>query len=199
MRYRVGLRDGDVVALASHTVVWRIHATVGEHVVAWNALRHYGPVGARFEPHEPPPHEQSAGVLYAGLSIPTCVAEVFQRTRRISRRTKAPYLTGLRLTRTAQLLDLAGTWPTRAGASQAVSTGRHDVTSEWAREIRAAFPELDGVWYPSSMNAGEPCIALWDSAADALPDIPVVSLPLAHPGLADALAGVAERIGYRLL
>jgi hypothetical protein len=118
----------------------------------------------------------------------------------VNRQDRAPYLTGLRLTRTVQLLDLAGTWPTRAGASQAInSTGRRQVTQAWARSMHQAFPALDGLWHPSSMNAGQPCVTLFENAQDALPGDAEVSLPLAHPALADALAKVADELGYTML
>ena len=64
--------------MVPHTVLWRIHATAGEHVMPWNRLRHFGPLDGRFDPHAPPPHEQVAGVLYLALDVPTCVAEVYQ-------------------------------------------------------------------------------------------------------------------------
>jgi hypothetical protein len=197
----VGTRDDDVLAVASHTVLWRIHATAGEHVTPWNQMRHFGPLpGCRFDPHDPPPHEQAAGVLYLAIDVATCVAEVYQLGRAVNRHERSPYLTGLRLTRTVRLLDLSGTWPTRAGASQAInSSGRRDVTRGWARSIHQAFPTLDGLWHPSSMNGLQPCVTLFETAQDALPAEAEVSLPLSHPALADALAKVADELGYLLL
>lgn len=65
--------------------------------------------------------------------------------------------------------------------------------------MREAFPELDGLWYPSSMDGGGFCIVLWNPAADALPDTPVLSRARTDPALADRLAGAASRLGYRLL
>jgi hypothetical protein len=197
----IGTGEDDIVAVITHTELWRVHATAGQHVLPWNQLRHFGPLpGCRFDPHDPPPHEQLAGVLYLALDVATCVAEVFQDTRVVNRHDRAPFLSAFRLTRTVTLLDLAGTWPTRAGASQAInSTGRRDVTRGWARAVHRAFPQLDGLWHPSSMNAGEPCVTLFETAADALPGQPDLSLPLAHPALADALAVTAEGLGYALL
>lgn len=190
----------DMVALAPHTVLWRIAPTAGEHVLAWNVMRGYGPTTARFDPHPPPPGEGSGErVLYLALAVQTCVAEVFQDTRVVNRRRRAPYLTGFRPRRTLGLLDLAGTWPTRAGASQALNSGPTELSRAWARAIRAAFPALDGLWYPSSMNGNEPSVALFAPAADALPDEPLISVPLAHPGLAEALAAAAQAVGYLLL
>jgi hypothetical protein len=193
-------QDDDVLAVATHTVLWRIHATTGGHVVPWNQLRRFGPLDGRFDPHQPPPHEQAEGVLYLALDAPTCLAEVFQSTRVVNRTDRAPYLTGFRLTRTVRLLDLHGTWITRAGGSQAVNTSaRRALTQAWARAIRAAHPELDGLWHPSSMYAGRPCVTLFERAADALPEQAEVSLPLSHPALADALAVAAAEVGYLVL
>lgn len=197
----LGLHEGDVVAVAPHTVLWRVHATTGAHVLPWNRLRGFGPVPAgRFDPHpEPAGDTADEGVLYLAVDIVTALAEVYQVTRLVSRRRGSPYLTGLRLTRTVHLLDLSGSWPTRAGASQAISAGRRDRSRAWARAVRAAFPDLDGLWYPSSMHAGQPCVALWTPGADALPADPELSLALAHPVLSEPLAQACDEIGYRLL
>ena len=92
----------------------------------------------------------------------TSVAEVFQATSIVDRRTRSPFLVVLRPRRTLRLLDLAGLWPTRVGASQEISSGPKHVTQAWARAIRAAYPELDGLWYRSSMDSGDPAICLWD-------------------------------------
>ena len=190
----------DVVALAPHTVLWRVHRTAGPHALGWNEMRAFGPTDARFDPHPPPPDDRSGElVLYLALDVVTCLAEVFQTTRVLARRRGEPYLTGLRLTRSVHLLDLAGRWPTRAGASQLLNSGRRDRAREWARSIRAAYPDVDGLWHPSSMYAGRPCVTLWAPAQDALPAEPLLSEPLAHPGMTGALAAAASEIGYRLL
>ena len=91
--------------------------------------------------------------------------------------------------------DSAGAWPTRAGGTFAISTGPHSITQRWARRIAETFPDLDGVRY-NSRFAGEPCIALFAPAADAMPARPVLSLPLAHPGMGFRIAKAAQRLGY---
>jgi hypothetical protein len=196
----LGLHEDDVVAVAPHTVLLRIHRTAGAHPGRWDEFRHYGPVPtARFDPHLPPPRVQAEGVGYAALSLRTCLAEVFQADRVVDRHSGAPYLTGWRPVRVLRLLDLGGTWPTRAGASQALNSGPRDRAQAWARAIRAAFPRLDGVWYPSSMDAGQPCVALYLPAESARPRRPVGSWPLAHPGLAVPVSAAVEELGYLLL
>ena len=60
-------------------VLWRIHRTVGEHVLGWNRLRTHGPlVTMRWEPHPEPRGEHGEGVLYAATDLGTAAAEVFQ-------------------------------------------------------------------------------------------------------------------------
>lgn len=186
--------------LGSRLVLWRIHNTVGEYVLAWNELRHHGPAGGRFDPQPPPPGSTAdLGVLYvAAERVDTAVAEVFQRTRRVDVTAGGPWLTGMRLTRSVRLLDLTGEWPTRAGASQALCSGPRPRAQAWARTIAQAWPDLEGVWYSSSMLGGGNCAALWTPAANALPPNPVLSVPLSHPALWGPLAVICERIGYRL-
>ncbi|GDY31071.1 RES family NAD+ phosphorylase [Gandjariella thermophila] len=199
-------RAEDVVAVHRATRLVRIFTQSGRHPQRWNTFRYTGPLPhARFDPHPPGPDGEPVpspehGVLYFGLSVRTSVAEVYQATSTVDRRTRGPHLVVLRPRRTLRLLDLAGLWPTRAGASQALSSGPKDVTQAWARAIRAAYPELDGLWYRSSMDAGDPAICLWDPpAASALPDTPDVLLPLDHPGLDLPLGRICEELNYTLL
>lgn len=201
LRDDIGIGPADLRSVTVETVLWRVHRSTGPHVTAWNALRHVGPVATcRYDPHEPPTGPGKAdGVSYLATTAQTALAEAFQARRLLDRHTGAPSLIGLRLTRTVHLLDLSRSWPTRAGASQAINSGRRDTARAWARAIRTAFPTLDGVWYPSSMDGGSGCLALWTPTADALPPAPVLSRPLTDPSLADRLAGAADRLGYRLL
>jgi hypothetical protein len=108
----------------------------------------------------------------------------------------------LRFTRPLRVLDLAvdsgGACITRAGGTFAISTAPHAVTQRWARVIVEAFPQLDGVRY-NSRFAGHRCVARLMSAAAAMPDRPVISVPLTHPGLASRLSGAASRLGYLVI
>jgi hypothetical protein len=180
-------------------VWWRVHKTSGEHVVAWNALRTFGPV-LRFDPHRLPPGEDPHRGVWYGASTPdAALAEAFQVDRTIDRSHNSPYLTGLSFTRALTVLDVAadsrGAWATRAGGTYAISTGPHAVTQSWARAIVDAHPGIDGVRY-NSRFAGDPCLALFHPASDAMPDRPALSLPLTHPDLAARVAGAAKRLGY---
>ena len=198
--------DEDVVAVHSATRLVRVFTAGGEHPQRWNSFRYTGPLAhARFDAHPVSGNgmlttSPGCGVLYFGLSVRTSVAEVFQDTSTVDRTTRSPHLVLFRPTRTLRLLDLSGLWPTRAGASQEISSGPRAVTQAWARAIRAAHPELDGLWYRSSMDSGEPAICLWDPpSGSAMPATPDVLLPLAYPGLDLPLARICEELNYTLL
>jgi hypothetical protein len=194
-----GIRDEEYRRIRIDELWWRIHRTEGDHVLAWNTFREYGP-HLRFDPHPPPArHHDGLGVWY-GASVPTvALAEAFQADRTIDRFRGRPYLTGLRFTRELRLLDIAtdssGSWATRAGGTYALSTGSHSITQRWARRIVEAFPDLDGLRY-NSRFAGGPCVVLFPPALNAMPPRPVLSLPLTHPGLALRIAAASQRLGY---
>ncbi|CAM3391938.1 RES family NAD+ phosphorylase [Kibdelosporangium persicum] len=198
--------DEDIVAVHNGTRLVRIFAAGGAHRQRWNSFRYTGPLPhGRFDPHPLGPEGRPAdspgnGVLYFGLSVRTSLAEVFQSTSIVDRSTRRPHLVVFRPQRTLRLLDLSGLWPTRAGASQELSSGSKTLTQAWARAIRAAHPELDGVWYRSSMDGGEPAICLFDPpAGTAIPPAPDMLLPLDHPGLDLPLGRICEELNYTLL
>jgi hypothetical protein len=196
----------DIVAVSPATRLVRIFAARSAHPQQWNSFRRAGPLPhARFDPQPPTPDgkpsaESGLGVLYFGLSVRTSLAEVYQASSTVDRVTRGPYLVVLRPRRTLRLLDLSGLWPTRAGSSQEISSGPKRTTQEWARAIRAAHPDLDGLWYRSSMDSGDPAVCLWDPpSADTLPDHPDVLLPLSHAGLDLPLARVCDELNYTLI
>ncbi len=147
-------------------------------------------------------------MLYAAGSIPSALAEAFGATRVIELSRDRPYLAGFRLARPIRLLDLGSEWPTRAGASQAINSGRKDTARAWAQAIFEEY-DIDGLWYPSSMSGmarrgGDPrhhghAIALFGAGRSALPTHPVLNLALDHPAIGAATAEIAERFGYGLV
>jgi hypothetical protein len=179
---------------------WRLYYLEGPFPTAWNAFRFFGPITtARFDHHESPPHLQQRGVLYLAPTGPACITEVFQAVRVIDRTRRQPWLVGLAVTRPLRLLDLCGVWPTRAGASMALSSGPRPRARRWSAAIYAAFPDIDGLWYPSSMFANTPVVALYERGADALPTAPFFHAPLAHPGLAVPLYRLSQQLRYSLV
>lgn len=185
--------------VATDVVLWRVHRTSGDHTVAWDKLRYWGPASTmRFDPHVPPPHVQDRAVSYTALGIPTALAEVFQRTRVVNTRRGTPYLTAWSPARPLTVLDLTGAWPIQADASYTLNGGRRDRCRAWARAIHAARPDLDGLWRHSSMTGGD-AVTLFTHAADSFPARPLMSLPLDHPGLRGHLLAAAAQIRYRVV
>jgi hypothetical protein len=187
----------EIKALPAGTVLWRIYRRGGEYATAWNQFRHWGPVpNGRFDHHTEPPREQKRGILYAGEQIQICLVEVFQDAGTIERSRHRPWLVGFALGRELSLLDLTGTWPTRAGASMAINSGRRDRARAWSRRIYEDYPALDGLYYPSSMGGNKPIVALYERARDALPARPVFHRALADPALNRAVVKAAVAFNY---
>lgn len=194
------LRHRDVATLAPGTRCWRVYRAGGPHPGTWRDFRHHGPAAtARFDHHEPPAHDDPArGITYLALDIVGALAEAFQGTRLIDRRRQSPWLVGFDLLVEVPLLDLTRLWPTRAGASQAIATGRRTTAQSWSRAIYRQYAEVDGLLYRSAMAGGSVNVALYERAEPALPPQPAIHLSLAHPGLALPLARAASKLGYGL-
>ena len=150
----------------------------------------------RFDHHSSPPRHQARGILYGGLRVYTCFAEVFQETRTIERSRNRPWLAGFQLTRGVSLLDLTGTWPTRAGASMAINSGRRDRARAWSLRVYEDYPTVEGLYYPSSMDANRPTLALYERAQNGLPARPVFARALADPALNRAVVKAALLFKY---
>jgi len=190
----------DPYIIRAGTELWRVYAQGGKHPRAWNAFRAYGPVkDMRFDHHEEPMRQQERGVLYAASRIAICVAEFFQQGRTIDRHRGEPWLVGFTVKRDVTALNLCGTWPTRAGASMAINTGRHDRTRRWSRALYDAYPDIEGLCYSSSMYANQRAFAFYERGEGALAPTPFFHMPLSAPGLSAPLDGIAREIGYRFL
>jgi hypothetical protein len=192
----------DVHVLRSGTRVWRIYFQAGAHPTTWAQLRSWGPSDARFDHHVPPPSVQARRILYGAVgpkAALSTIAEVFQATRVVERGRRSPAVVAFETEEKLRLLDLTGTWPTRAGASMALSSGRRDRARDWSRAIYAAFPDVDGILYASSMNANEPCVALYERATRAMPRHPVFHRLLSDPAIFRMLKNACATCGYLLV
>ena len=143
---------------------------------------------------------QDRAVLYAADDPTTCFAEVFQRTRVLNRWHKDPWLVGFHTAGFSSLVDLTGSFATRAGASMALMTGARSVTRNWARGFYDAYPETEGLLYPSSMHANRPAMVLTNraEAAGVIPVQPSFHRALGDPTLLGMLKNVAWTLGYAL-
>ena len=190
--------------LPGGTLLWRIYFRAGENPTTWSMFRAYGPTNGRFDHHLPDSlgaaqHQADRAILYLAADGPTCIAEAFQEIRTIDRRSRDPWLVGLRIRRPVTLLDLTGTWPTRAGASMKISSGARPMAQRWSQTIYEAYPEIEGIYYGSSMHANQPCIALYERAAEALPERPLFNRSLNDPTWLEALRNAASDLGYSLV
>lgn len=217
----------EVFVLPAGTLLWRIYRREGRPGEAfrrsWDAFRSYGPLrSARFDhqPEPPPgegPSESERAIMYAavgeheraspsgvaaslgGEAILTCAAEVFQQTRLVDTSAGNPWLAAFAVRDDMPLLDLAGGWPTRAGASMQINAGSRPRARRWSRDVYEAYPEVLGLYYPSSMYANQPAAALYERARTLLPRSPSFHAPLSSPGLLPYLrSAVGAKLGYGL-
>jgi hypothetical protein len=192
------------VTLPAGTALARIYYTWGEYSQTWQDFRYIGPLNSRWDHHLPNAAgkavRQTRGVFYAATAAKTCLAEVFQTTRRIDRARNAPWLVVFRTAAPLLLLNLTGDFATRMGASMAIHSGHRGRTRGWARDLYAAFPTAQGILYAASMHGGEPAVALNERAlrVPLFPSNPVFNRALADAVLLDPLKHAAAALGYRL-
>ncbi len=182
----------------------RIYFAGGEHPVAWNAFRRFGPTDARFDHHLPGydgnGYVQDRSILYAASAATTCLAEVFQTNRVVNKRRREPWLAVFTLARDVDLVDLTGNFATRMGASTAIHSGARHRARLWAQRLYDAYPHCAGIAYCSSMNGNAPAFALTDRAETlgVLPLKPAFNRALADAALTDLVAAAADDLGYGL-
>ena len=136
----------------------------GEHPSRWNQFRTFGPTDAKFDHHLRDPTDPPRALMYVASNPVTCLAEAFQKTRVIHRTHRKPVLVGFAMRFSLKLLDLTGAFPTRIGACMGLMIGARSVVRNWARGLYMAYPEAQGLAYPSSTHANSAAIALNDRA-----------------------------------
>lgn len=194
------LRIGaDITPIYAGTRFWRVYFRGGPHPTTWNNFRKYGPTNSRFDHHTTPKRVQQRAIIYLADDGPTCLAEVFQDTRTIDRRRDDPWLVRFEIVRDLLLLDLTKLWPTKAGASMAISSGSRPKARKWSRAIYAAYPEVEGVLYSSAMHGNRPAVALYDRANTALPVTPTFNRALQDPSIITILLNAAADLNYLLI
>ena len=198
----LGSLEPEVRTVPAGALIWRIYFRGGLHPTRWKDFRYVGPIDARFDHHVGnEPARQDRAVLYGADDPITCLAEVFQRTRVMNRWHREPWLVGFETDKPMRLLDLTGAFPTRAGASMGLMTGSRSVSRTWARAFHDSFPEIDGLYYPSSMHANRPAMVLNERARDAgvMPVQTGFHRSLGDPTILSILRNAAHALGYALL
>jgi len=189
--------------LPAGTHLWRVYFRGGPTPGRWDLFRDFGPTSARFD-HQLPdadgrPIHQDRAIHYAALDGITPLAEVFQDTRVIDRHARHPWLVAYALAADLSLLDLTGVFPTRAGASMLINSGSRPRARAWSRAFHAAYPEIQGLFYASSMHGNRPSLALYERARPALPGSPLLHRALADAALKLTLRQAAVSLSYLLI
>jgi len=182
----------------------RVYYTSSAHPLAWNQFRSFGPLSFRWDHHLPTvageSREPGGAVYYAAANAVTCLAEVFQATRRIDRVYQAPWLVIFNTLRALSLLDLTGDCAPRMGASMAIHSGSRVRARGWTRDLYEAFADAEGLVCASSMHGDAPAFALNERAlrATLFPPHPEFHRALADDVLLDPLKHAAQALGYAL-
>jgi hypothetical protein len=157
-------------------------------------MRTFGPTTARFDHHLPgadgEPQEQERAILYLALDGITPLAEVFQDARVIDRAARSPWLVAFELATDLELLDLTGTYPTRAGASMLVNCGSRPRARAWSRVFYRAYPRAHGLYYALLHARQQPECRALRARGEGHPRAAVVSSRAVRPGPA---ADAAQR------
>lgn len=81
-----------------------------------------------------------------------------------------------------------------------ISSGSRRRARRWSQAIYDAYPQVQDLWYCSSMDANNPVAALYERAEPALRDAHLrFHASLASPALFVALQHAAARFGYALI
>ena len=183
----------------------RIYSSGGKHPTQWNQFRYWGPTESRFDHHlvnsDGKAHLQDRGIIYvAGHdkfgALATCLAEVYQDKRRVDRFRNEPFFVVFQIERDLHLLNLNDFWPTRAGASAAISTGPKRTARLWSQAIYVAYKDLDGILCGSSMAGMSDAVALFERSRDALPASPSLNRALGDHLIQRELIDALDSIGY---
>jgi len=185
----------------------RIQKVAGAHPADWNEWRSFGPLNFRFDHHLPPPHNQDRAIAYFALgkeAFTTALGEVFQDESGagvypVDVFTGEPTVSIVALTRELRVLDLGGSWITRAGGNQAINTGSRAVSRQWSAAIYELYGDMvSGVSYPSSVYGPGRCVALFQSAATAIGSAPLANRLLNDPSMEGPLATAIEHLGTHI-
>lgn len=163
------------------------------------SFRTYGPL-LRFdhqrEKGQEPGEDSERGIYYAGLTLSSCLVEVFGDTGVIE---PGGYRLASPLpTRDLRLLDLRGRGAMRAGTNATIAKAAdRRLTQAWSRyfyEHTDVYAEVDGLIYLGAHN-DEEVIALYERAADALECPPERVADLNDRALRPVILDAAARNG----
>ncbi len=182
--------------LPAATTLARVYYTGSGRPLRWSEFRTYGPLNFRWDHHRPSGSGEACGqeraVLYAAEAATTCLAEMFEVTRRIDRVYQAPWLVVFRTRAPLVLLDLTG--------ALAPPLGSRVRMRGWVREAYEAVEDMQGIVYTSASGQGAPAVVLYERAlrTPLFPPHPDFHRALADDLLLDSLKHAAQALGYAL-
>lgn len=187
--------------LPAGTRLWRIFYASGKYRTTWRRFRTFGPMGARFDHHPDasPRRHKGRGILYAAQLPVAAFAEFFQDTRTIDRTNRAPHLVQFALRQPLTLLDLTGSWMLKVGGGPQIATGERSQARKWSRVFHEAYPDIDGLCYPSSLNTTWHAYALYERAERAMPSAPVFNARLTAAASRVHVAAAVRETHYDVL
>ncbi len=192
-----------LINLGPDQPLFRIYNRGGAHPTLWNTFRYFGPL-SRFDHHllddDGNPCLQERGIFYAATDVPTSVAEFFQHNRRRVNRTRnQPWLVSFALASEVRLLNLTEVFCVRVGASMKLVSGPWVYAQNWSRGFYEAYPEIEGLYYLSSLT-NRPTVALFERVnASLFPANTRFHRALADPLIHKALIVIVDEIGYGLI
>ncbi len=204
----------DIETISEGVPIGRIYSISGPYPTTWAAYRSFGPTTARFDHHPPPPRDHHTfSVFYASTphvanrgqdkepSLKICLAEAYQHNGVIDLHRDDPYFAIFKFNRPVQLLNVADSdWLTRAGGNAALTSGNRGPAREWARALHAHYSDqVDGIFYASSLVPSGYCVALWETALDAMPSHPTFNRPLSDAALRTDIESFASLLGFNLI
>ena len=78
----------------------------------------------------------------------------------------------------------------------AINSGRRDRARSWSLRIYEDYTQIDGLYYPSSMDSNKPAVALYERAANTFPIRPIFHRALADEGLSRVVLKAAVPFNY---
>jgi len=137
--------------------------------------------------------------MYCAEAYVTAFAEFFQAERSIIRTYRTPSLVEFALEQPLTLLDLTGSWMLKVGGGPQIATGDRAQARKWSRVFYEAFPDIDGLCSPSSLNTAWRTYALYERAERAMPSAPILYAPLTEARVASYLTVAETETGYDIV